>query len=298
MKMRRERPWLNFYNAADQIVWRLAVSEGVGQTMLREACASGVIRSQREPYDPVTKEGQAPPEFVKPSEWSKDQVDLMTDKDGCSFFVDVDEGDFRYWLDQQKPPPQAQQEPSLPAQQKPSPLLERLLSGPAFRGDINGPWEWEFYGERWFQFDKAANELGDKLAIPPSAAETKLHQLCASGEIRAVGTNDPDLTSEPIPPSQWPEDDLPRMEVLVSNADFYKWLNRQQPIAGGKQSRIARLLAELFPTGVPHRGDCPREQLKAELLKRDPSLAPLDLKTLKTAIDTHNNRQLGNARNV
>jgi hypothetical protein len=104
MKVLRERRWLDFYNAADQIVWRLAVSEGVAQTMLREACASGVIRSQREPYDPVTKEGQAPPEFVKPSEWSKDQVDLMTDKDGCAFFVDVDEDDFRYWLDKLNPP--------------------------------------------------------------------------------------------------------------------------------------------------------------------------------------------------
>jgi hypothetical protein len=84
---------------------------------------------------------------------------------------------------------------------------------------------------------------------------------------------------------------------MVSNIDFYNWLDQHQPVSGGKQSRIARLLAELFPTGVPHRGDCPREPLKAQLIARDPSLNPLDLKTLKTAIDAYN-RQLGNARNV
>jgi hypothetical protein len=86
----------------------------------------------------------------------------------------------------------------------------------------------------------------------------------------------------------------------VSGDDFHYWLNQQQPsqpAAGGKQSRLHRLLVELFPNGVPNRADCPREPLRAELLKRDPSLQPLDLKTLKTAIDTLN-AQLGNARNT
>jgi len=167
------------------------------------------------------------------------------------------------------------------------------------RGDSNGPWEYDFYGERWFCFDRASVELGDKFAIPPSAARAQLRKLCASGEIRAVGTDDYDgPTPEPIPPSQWPDDDLPRGEVWVSNIDFYGWLERQptRP-TGGKQSRLSRLLAEMFPTGVPARADCPREPLRASLLKRDPSLKPLDLKTLKTAIEAYN-RQLGNARNT
>jgi hypothetical protein len=89
------------------------------------------------------------------------------------------------------------------------------------------------------------------------------------------------------------------IDVGVSRTDFDYWLNQQptRPTAGGKQSRLARLLAEMFPAGVPARADCPREPLRATLLKRDPSLTPLDLKTLKTAIEAYN-RQLGNARNT
>jgi hypothetical protein len=168
------------------------------------------------------------------------------------------------------------------------------------RGDIDGPWEHDIY-ERWLEFKRAIVELGDKLSIPPSAAEAKLHKLCASGEVRAIGTDDRDNEMpEAIPPSQWADDEMPRQDVLVSNLDFYNWLERQlpQPTAGGKQSRIIRLLAEMFPTGVPNRGDRPREQLKAELVKRDPSLKPLDLKTLKTAIEFYNRLALGNARNT
>jgi hypothetical protein len=147
----------------------------------------------------------------------------------------------------------------------------------------------------WLIFDRAVIELGDKLGILHSAAEAQLHKLCAGGEVRAVGTDDPDERPQPIPPSQWSDDDLPRFEVLVSNIDFYDWLKRQptQPTAGGKQSRIARLLGEMYPTGVPNRADCPREGLRATLLDRDPSLVPLDLKTLKVAIDAYNRQQTG-----
>jgi hypothetical protein len=173
--------------------------------------------------------------------------------------------------------------------------------GLSCRGDIDGPWEWVLYGEKWLKFDRAIIELGDKLAIPPSVAEAKLHKLCASGGIRAVGTDEPDeLKPQPIPPSEWPieHDGWPRMDVLVSNIDFYNWLNQQiSPAAGGKQSRIIRLLAEMFPTGVPNRAERPRQPLIAELVKRDPSLKPLDFKTLKTAIEACN-RQLGNTRNT
>jgi hypothetical protein len=81
----------------------------------------------------------------------------------------------------------------------------------------------------------------------------------------------------------------------VLDIDFYQWLNSRlnQP-AGGKQSRILRLLAKMFPTGVPSRDVRPREGLRAELLRRDPTLEPLTLKTLQKAIVAHN-RQLGNA---
>jgi hypothetical protein len=88
------------------------------------------------------------------------------------------------------------------------------------RGDIYGPWKWDLYGERWLKFDRAATELGDKLAISPSAAEAKLHKLCASGVIRAIGGDgDDDKPPEPIPPSEWADDDLPRLEVLAGSID-------------------------------------------------------------------------------
>jgi hypothetical protein len=171
------------------------------------------------------------------------------------------------------------------------------------RGDINGPWEYDFFGEMWLTSNRAITVLGDRLVIPPSAAQAQLHKLCASGVVRAIG-GDPDTDEEPqpIPPSHWTGDDLPMMDVMFSEIDLVDWLERQpaQP-SGGKQSRLARLLGELFPTGVPSRADCPREPLRADLLRRDPSLEPLDLKTLKTGIDAHNRRvggQLGNTRNA
>ena len=169
-----------------------------------------------------------------------------------------------------------------------------------FMGDSNGPWEYDFYGEMWLTSNRAITVLGDSLALTPSVARAQLHKLCANGEVRAIGGDERDYQPpQHIPPSHWPEDgDQPMMDVLVSEIDFRNWLERQpiQP-TGGKQSRLARLLAEMFPAGVPSRADCPREPLRATLLKRDPSLNPLDLKTLKTAIDAHN-RQLGNARNT
>jgi hypothetical protein len=240
-----EEAWLSFHSAAGAVSDKLAIPLGPAQAHLRRLCASGEVRA-------VVSEGDNEPELIPPSRWRSEDVDLNYALDR----VGVSQSDLNHWLDQQKPPP---------------PPPQSLGEGPTFRGDINGPWEWEFYGERWFRFDKAANELGDKLAIPPSAAEAKLRKLCASREIRTVGCDDPDdpdVRVEPIPPSEWPEDDLPRQEVFVSNADFYKWLNKQSAklIAGGKQSRIARL-------------------------------NPLDLKTLKTAIDAYN-RQLGNAGNA
>ena len=93
------RNWLNFYHAAEEVQRRLRVSVGVARRMLRDACATGDVMSQREPYDPKTGAGEGPPELVKPSDWKRDEVDLVTDADGCAYFVDVDEADFHYWLD-------------------------------------------------------------------------------------------------------------------------------------------------------------------------------------------------------
>ena len=162
-----------------------------------------------------------------------------------------------------------------------------------------GSWE----GEEWVYFHWAANNIGDKLAITPGAAQARLRKLCASGEIRTLMSWEHE-EPETISPSQWRDEDVDLIvgpsdfTVAVSRSDLRRWLD-QQPTqaAGGKQSRVARLLAEMFPDGVPTRADRPREPLRAELIKRDPSLQPLDLKTLKTAIEMYN-RQVGNTRNA
>jgi hypothetical protein len=44
----------------------------------------------------------------------------------------------------------------------------------------------------------------------------------------------------------------------------------------------------MFRNGVPDPAHCRRKALRADLLKRDPDLDPLDLKTLKHAIDKYN----------
>jgi hypothetical protein len=39
------------------------------------------------------------PERLTSKHWRDDDMDLVTDGDGTAYFVDVDEEDFRYWLD-------------------------------------------------------------------------------------------------------------------------------------------------------------------------------------------------------
>lgn len=96
--------WLPFYEAAKEIEHKLEVSAGKAQSILRQLCASGEARSQKEPYVIVghEPEWQGPPERIEPSEWCHHEIDLMTDDNGCRYLVDVDEADFRYWLDHQR----------------------------------------------------------------------------------------------------------------------------------------------------------------------------------------------------
>jgi hypothetical protein len=102
--------WLSFYDVTREIEGKLDVSPGRAQSMLRQACASGEVQSQKEPYVIVrhAPQGQAPPQRIEPSEWREHEIDLMTDEDGCRYFVDVDEADFRYWLGQQKAKPKSE----------------------------------------------------------------------------------------------------------------------------------------------------------------------------------------------
>jgi hypothetical protein len=57
---------------------------------------------------------------------------------------------------------------------------------------------------------------------------------------------------------------------------------------GGKQARIMRYLARRFPNGVPEPSLQPRNLLRDEVLRGDPTLRRLDEATLKKAIDAYN----------
>jgi hypothetical protein len=63
---------------------------------------------------------------------------------------------------------------------------------------------------------------------------------------------------------------------------------RVEPQALGKTPRIIKYLKERYPEGVPDPAHCPRKALQKTLIERDQSLSPLNLGTLKKAIDAHN----------
>jgi hypothetical protein len=77
----KPKEWLSFYSAAQEIERIKGVSPGKAQSMLRQACASGEVRSVKEPYVTVHQEaeGQGPPQRIEPSEWREHEIDLMTD---------------------------------------------------------------------------------------------------------------------------------------------------------------------------------------------------------------------------
>jgi len=219
--------WVTFIHAAFTTKNYLDVGAGVAERMVREACASGDVRSLQLVCD--QKFGWMP-EPIKPSEWLEDQMDLkwQTREDvtrvlylGLEHASDVED------------------------------TIDRIIVS-GLPDDLREPYE--------------------ALYKVPSPRQQlwKVRKFI----IRNFG-------------------------VYLNNDDCERWLNKLKPeaqpaTAGGKQSRIIRLLKEMFPTGVPSRDDCPRQPLTAELVKRDGSLSPLDPKTLKTAIDAYN-RQRGNA---
>ena len=120
-------------------------------------------------------------------------------------------------------------------------------------------------------------------------AERALKKLCASGVIRTFRAHEDGI--EFIPANEWKRD-FDTDGVYLSEEDIQRhWLDllsKSPPEPTGKQPRIKAHLAEMFPNGVPDPAHCPRKTLKADLLRRDPSLSPLDEATLKSAIEAHN----------
>jgi hypothetical protein len=132
----------------------------------------------------------------------------------------------------------------------------------------------------WLGFTWTATEVERRLGLSWGAAQKLIIDACENEEMRwrtHLGSG-PD----------------------VIDIDFAEWLKAKTAKtgrkSGGKQPRIKASLAKLFKGGpVPDRGDRPREALKGDLLKLDHTLHPLDLKTLRTAIESYN-RELGNGR--
>jgi hypothetical protein len=67
-----DRNWLYFYTAAAEATEHLGLSAGKAQRMLREACATGDIRTKQM----VVRAGEWVEEPTKPSDWAKDEIDI------------------------------------------------------------------------------------------------------------------------------------------------------------------------------------------------------------------------------
>ncbi len=195
------------------------------------------------------------------------------------------------------------------------------------------PFTWK--AEEWVRFDDAADAYANFVEVSTGVAQRLLREQCASGNIRSIRyTGDP-RGDTPIPvllkPSEWttdpyldfqadyvptfdrvpdPEDEDdpgswgPFTYIDVSEDDVVYWIILAKPKLSlppstrqGKVPRIKALLTKLHPSGVPDPALCSRKELQGRLLKDDPSLNPLDPKTLKAAIDEFNaERGIGNDR--
>jgi hypothetical protein len=149
-------------------------------------------------------------------------------------------------------------------------------------GDATMNEKWN--GEEWVLFSEALEESASGL-MRPDEAERTLNKLCAKGDVRAVCFF-PDGPKF-IAPKEWSKG-LDTELVYLSVDDLLRWVYRPGKPETGKQPRIKAHLAKMFPNGVPDPAHCPRKTLKTDLLKRDPSLNPLDEATLKSAIDAYN----------
>jgi hypothetical protein len=66
------------------------------------------------------------------------------------------------------------------------------------------------------------------------------------------------------------------------------WLQLKNAPTTGKKPKLRKYFEEHFSEGVPSPSLEPRKTLQGKLLEWDSTLAPLDLGTLKTAIDEYN----------
>jgi len=120
---------------------------------------------------------------------------------------------------------------------------------------------------KWVRMSVAVYETKRQLDVTLLEASKALSEACDKDEVQSMQDEG---------------------DYFVLDTSLLDWLKGKKKDFGGKQSRIIALLATKFPNGVPNRSECPRTPLRADLLKADPSLDPLDLTTLKSAIDNYN----------
>jgi hypothetical protein len=168
-------------------------------------------------------------------------------------------------------------------------------------------------GDDWFTFSEAVQTIEQLLSYSAGRAEKMLRELCASGEVRSLRViytwvEGPSRVVESatfIRPSEWRTTEVDfEGDIDVSGYDLKHWLGQQpsvqlkeieckvrwEPIRTqqGKVPRIITLLAKRHPEGVPDPAFCPRQTLLGDVIKADPGLKGIDMKTLSKAIKEHN----------
>jgi hypothetical protein len=89
------------------------------------------------------------------------------------------------------------------------------------------------------------------------------------------------------------DDKIVRADIEINADDLLYRLKCQslvskKPRTVGKRPRIVALLSQMFQGRVPDPAHYPRKTLRADILKRDPELFPLDDQTLKDSIKEYN----------
>jgi hypothetical protein len=79
----------------------------------------------------------------------------------------------------------------------------------------------------------------------------------------------------------------PAAPVSKAKIDEFWPVTKSVPTSG-KKPKLWKYFQKHFPTGVPNPSLEPRKTLQGKILKWDTALSPLDLGTLKTAIDEYN----------
>jgi hypothetical protein len=175
--------------------------------------------------------------------------------------------------------------------------------------------DWKEKRTDWTNFDQAIRQVEEELGVSQAEADALLCRAVGEGKIGSINEGPisrSQKASRPLPdevaqrrydPDAAPTLKMPRplgrVEVWihipeerrwfkVDRTDLRSWLDEPAQQAVGKRPRIKSHLAKLYPDGVPDPAFCPRKELRAELLKTDPRLTPLDEATLKTAIDEYN----------